>query len=98
MPVMAFLPAASTTVTAMTERHEESAPHAGRPITTGEFRATPDVSASTAQFRAFAEAEGGQERPWEMAAPGRSVAKMAMVIVIVAVVLAAIAILVASIG
>jgi hypothetical protein len=82
----------------MTERHEDPAPHAGRPITTGEFRATPDASASTAQFRAFAEGESGQERPWEMAAPGRSVAKMAMVIVLVAVVLAAIAILVVSVG
>jgi hypothetical protein len=98
MPVVALLPAASATVTAMTERHEDSVPHAGRPLTTGEFRATPDVSASTAQFRAFAEADGPQERPWEMAAPGRSVAKMAMVIVVVAVVLAAIAILVVSIS
>lgn len=82
----------------MTERHEDPATRAGRPITTGEFRATPDASASTAEFRAFAERDGEQERPWEMAAPGRSVAKMALVIVIVAVVLAAIAILVVGLG
>jgi hypothetical protein len=63
-------------------------------MTTGEFRATPDSSASTAQFRAFAESESVEERPWDMAAPGRSIAKMALVVVIVAVVLAAIAILV----
>ena len=97
MSVLAYLPVASATVTAMTERHEDSVQRAGRPLSTGEFRATPDVSASTAQFQAFAEADGDQERPWEMAAPGRSVAKMAMIIVIVAVVLAAIAILVTSI-
>jgi hypothetical protein len=98
MPVAACLPAASTTVTAMTEHPEDSVSRAGRPLSTGEFRAAPDVSASTAQFRAFAEADGGQERPWEQAAPARSVARMALLIVIVAVVLAAIAILVTTIG
>ena len=79
---------------AMTERHEN--PASGRPITTGEFRATPDVSASTAQFRAFADAEDGPElgRPWEMGAPGRSVARMALLIVGVAVVLALVALLI----
>lgn len=82
----------------MTERHEDSVPRAGGPLSTGEFRAAPDMSASTAQFRAFAESGGTQEQPWEMAAPGRSVAKMALIVVIVAVVLAAIAILVTSIG
>jgi hypothetical protein len=78
----------------MTDRHEETGTRAGRPITTGEFRAAPDVSASTAQFQAFAESKADPERPWEMAAPGRSVAKMATLIVVVAVVLAVIAILV----
>jgi hypothetical protein len=77
----------------MTERYEEPATRAaGRPMNTGEFRATPDVSASTAQFRAFADNEGDAGRPWDMGAPGRSVAKMAVIVVIVAVVLAAIAI------
>jgi hypothetical protein len=82
----------------MTERHEDHATRSGRPISTGEFRAAPDVSANTAQFRAFAQSDASQEAPWEMAAPGRSVAKMALVIVIVAVVLAAIALLVLGTG
>jgi hypothetical protein len=80
----------------MTERHEDAATWAKRPMTTGEFRATPDASASTAQFRAFA--EGEQERPWEMAAPGRSVAKMALLVVAVAAALAVIAILVVTLA
>jgi hypothetical protein len=80
----------------MTESHEDPATWARQSMTTGEFRATPDASASTAQFRAFA--DGEQERPWEMAAPGRSVAKMAVLIVAVAVVLAVIAILVVSLA
>ena len=83
----------------MTERHEDPATRTGRSISTGEFRAAPDASASTAQFRAFAQSDAApQEAPWDMAAPGRSVAKMALVIVIVAVVLAAIAILVVGLG
>jgi hypothetical protein len=67
-------------------------------MSTGEFRATSDVSASTAQFQAFADSDAEPERPWNMAAPGRSVAKMAMLVVIVAVVLAAIAILVVTVA
>jgi len=81
----------------MTERHEDPAAPAGRPISTGEFRATPDVSASTAQFRAFAE-RADPETPWDMGVPGRSVAKMALLIVAVAVVLAAIAILIVTLA
>jgi hypothetical protein len=77
----------------MTERHENPAA-TGRPITTGEFRATPDVSASTAQFRAFAEDSSDPGRPWEMAAPGRSVARMALLVVGVAIVLALVALLI----
>jgi hypothetical protein len=65
-------------------------------MSTGEFRATPDVSASTAQFQAFAEREAEPERPWDMGVPGRSVAKMVTLVVVVAVVLAAIAILVVT--
>jgi hypothetical protein len=67
-------------------------------MSTGEFRATPDVSASTAQFQAFAEREAEPEPPWNMGVPGRSVAKMAMLVVVVAVVLAAIAILVVTVA
>ncbi len=77
----------------MTERHENPAA-SSRPITTGEFRATPDVSASTAEFRAFAEDGSDPGRPWEMAAPGRSVARMALLVVGVAVVLALVALLI----
>lgn len=79
---------------AMSERHEDPATRAGRPITTGEFRATPDVSASTAQFRAFAEKSAEPGRSWDVGAAGRSVPKMAIMIVVVAVVLAAVVFLV----
>ena len=64
-------------------------------MTTGEFRAAPDTSASTGQFRAFV---GGQsddtEAPWDMKAPGRNVARLTGIIVLVAVVLAIVAIIV----
>jgi hypothetical protein len=82
----------------MTERHEDPATRTGRSMSTGEFRATPDMSASTAQFQAFADSSVEPERPWDMAAPGRSVAKMALLVVGVAVVLAVIAILVVTLA
>ena len=79
----------------MSERHDDPAGSAGRPLTTGEFRVTPDVSANTAQFRAFAgEQAADAEAPWEMKAPGRSVARLAGLVVLVAVVLVIIAIIV----
>jgi hypothetical protein len=78
----------------MSERHEDPATRAGRPITTGEFRATPDVSASTAQFRAFAEKSAEPGRSWDAVATSRSVPKMAIMIVVVVVILAAIVLLV----
>jgi hypothetical protein len=68
----------------MTERHNEPVT-SGNPMTTGEFRAARDVSASTAQFRAFAEDGSGE---WEASAPARSPAKIAMLIALVIVVLA----------
>ncbi len=69
----------------MTERHNEPVT-SGSPMTTGEFRATRDISASTAQFRAFAEDGSGD---WEASsAPARSPAKIAMLIALVIVVLA----------
>jgi hypothetical protein len=76
----------------MTERYENPPTRPGHQMSTGEFRATPDVSASTAEFRAFAEGEAEPGRPWDMGASGRSVGKMALIVVVVAVVLAAIAI------
>jgi hypothetical protein len=78
---------------AMTERHDNPVA-GGRPISTGEFRAVPDISANTAQFRAFAEDSAEPGRPWEMGVPGRSVARLALLIVGVAVVLALVALLI----
>jgi hypothetical protein len=56
-------------------------------MSTGEFRAVPDSSASTAEFRAFAESNADQGKAWQMSAPGRNVAKMALIVVGAAVVL-----------
>jgi hypothetical protein len=79
----------------MAERDVDPAASAGRPLTTGEFRVAPDVSANTAQFRAFAGEQAGEpEAPWEMKAPARSVGRLVGIVVLVAVVLAVIAIIV----
>jgi len=81
----------------MTERHDDPASR-GRPISTGEFRAAPDISASTAQFRAFAEDSAEPGRAWDMAArPGRSPARLTALIAGVVVVLAII-VIVATLG
>jgi hypothetical protein len=77
----------------MTERHDDPA-SSSRRMSTGEFRAAPDISASTAQFRAFA--EDGTESA--IVAPDRSPARIAILIVGVVVVLAIIAILGATLG
>ncbi len=77
----------------MPQRDDDQAAGAGRPLTTGEFRAAPDVSANTAQFRAFANNQAS-EAPWEMKAPARNIGRLAAIIVLVAVVLAVIAIFV----
>jgi len=79
---------------AMTERHNE--PSASRPITTGEFRAAPDISASTAQFRKFAEGQAEPEQR-RAARPGIN-PRIALLIVAVVVVLAIIAILGATLS
>jgi hypothetical protein len=79
----------------MPQRDDDPAASARRPLTTGEFRAAPDSSANTAQFRAFANSQATEtEAPWEMNAPGRSIGRLAGIVVLVAVVLAIIAILV----
>jgi hypothetical protein len=45
--------------------HDDRSAGTGLPSNTGEFRAAPDVSASTAQFKAFARAYDSQpEQPW----------------------------------
>jgi hypothetical protein len=76
---------------AMTERHDDTVA-SSRPMTTGEFRAARDISASTAQFRAFAEDPEFSRDP-EVTAPGRSPAQVAVVIALVIVVLAVIALI-----
>ena len=75
----------------MTERHDDPVA-SGRPMTTGEFRAARDVSASTAQFRAFAEDPEFARDP-EASAPGRSPAQVAILIALVIIVLAVIALI-----
>ena len=66
-------------------------------MTPGEFRATPDVSASTAQFQAFAEERPDDTRTWDAATPARTSPKMIMIVGAV-VVLAIIVILVVALG
>lgn len=82
---------------AMTERHDDLAAN-GRQLSTGEFRAAPDISASTAQFRAFAEDKAEPARVWDGAAPDRSRARIAILVAGVIVVLAIIAILSFTLG
>jgi len=77
----------------MSERDDYPGP--GRPMTTGEFRAAPDASANTAQFRAFAAEQAGNDAaPWEMKASGRSVGRLVGIVVLVAIVLAVLALIV----
>jgi hypothetical protein len=79
----------------MSERDVNPSAGAGLPRTTGEFRASPDISASTAEFRAFADGQGSDaEPPWAMRAPRRNVARLAAIVVGVAVVLIVVAVLV----
>ncbi len=54
--------------------------------------AYPDNSGSTAEFRAFASRGGEVQSPWNMRAPGRKVALLAGIIVLVAIVLVIIAV------
>jgi len=74
------------------------------PRTTGEFRAAPDASASTAEFRAFAAGSAGgrvtdsgswPEQPWAGEAPssgsGRTIAIVAAIVIAVLVIVAIIA-------
>jgi hypothetical protein len=45
--------------------HDDRSVGTGLPSNTGEFRAAPDISASTAQFKAFARSYDSQpEQPW----------------------------------
>jgi hypothetical protein len=82
--------------------HDDRYARSDLPRTTGEFRATPDISASTAEFKAFAKAYDSEpEQPWAADAwpeqpaarpqygrrSGRTVAIIAAAIVTVAVVI-----------
>ena len=81
----------------MSEHDVNPSAGAELPTTTGEFRASPDISASTAEFRAFADGDGpggAAETPWAMRAPRRNVARLAAVVVGVAVVLIVVAVLI----
>jgi hypothetical protein len=87
----------------MSERDDRYAGH-DVPSNTAEFRATPDISASTAQFQAFAAgtdtrpsertpAGSWPEQPWAGEAPasrgsGRTIAIAVGVLVIVAIAVA----------
>jgi len=62
-------------------------------MSTGEFRATPDTSANTAQFQAFAAAQGEPTAQWTLAAPLRGRARRGLMIAAVVVLAAIIVIL-----
>jgi hypothetical protein len=72
----------------MTEPFSEPPPR-DRRMTTGEFRATPDISANTAQFQAFAASQG----EWAATAPARNHTRLALLILAVVAVVAIIAVL-----
>jgi hypothetical protein len=75
----------------MSERHED--PGAGRSLSTGEFRAAPDISANTAQFQAFASATE-PDQAWDGRPAGRNGSKIALIVIGVIVLLAIIVIIV----
>jgi len=77
----------------MTEPFSEPSPR-DRRMTTGEFRAAPDASASTAQFQAFAAGKGDQTAQFAAAtAPSRNPTRLALLILAVVAVVAIIAVL-----
>jgi hypothetical protein len=82
---------------AMTDPQGEPAAR-GRRFTTGEFRATPDISASTAQFKAFAAGQGEQTGQWNVETPARSRTRLGILILAVVIVVAIIAILAVTLG
>lgn len=81
---------------AMSQDDHDLSARPGRPLSTGEFRATPDASASTAQFQAFAASGGEVKRPWEMRTRGRNVARLTAIVIAAAVVIAIIAIFIVT--
>lgn len=72
----------------MPERDPDPQASADLPTTTGEFRARPDISASTAQFRAFASSPGSDtDTRWTDGQPARSTGRIALIAGVVVVVL-----------
>lgn len=67
-------------------------------MTTGEFRAAPDISASTAQFQAFAAGQGEKTGQWAAPAPARNPTRLALLILAVLVVVVIIAVLAVTVG
>ena len=59
-----------------------------------EDSAFADTSRSTAEFRAFASRGAEAQSPWNMRAPGRKIALLAGIIIVVAIVLVVIAVVV----
>ena len=89
--------------------HDDRYARSDLPRTTGEFRATPDVSASTAEFKAFAanqDRDGAQrggtggvwpEQPWAGVAPPTS-SRRTLVLVAAAVAVVIIVALIVALG
>lgn len=67
-------------------------------MSTGEFRATPDISASTAQFQAFAAGESQPASRGSGLTAGRGTSRTTLLVVVGVLVLVAIVILIATIG
>ncbi|HEY2549411.1 MAG TPA: hypothetical protein VGI64_02410 [Streptosporangiaceae bacterium] len=80
----------------MPERDPDPQASADLPTTTGEFRARPDISASTAQFRAFASGAEG-DTGWSATRKASSTSRIAVIGGIVAVVVVII-VIVALVG
>lgn len=82
----------------MTEPRSEPDPR-DRRMTTGEFRAMPDTSASTAQFQAFAAGQGERTGKWAVpGANGRGRGRLALLILSVIIVVAILAIIAVTVA
>jgi hypothetical protein len=90
--------------------HDDRYARSDLPRTTGEFRAAPDASASTAEFKAFVASQdregaqrGGQggawpEQPWAGEAPRGSRSNRTIAIVVAAIVVVLIIVLIITVG
>jgi hypothetical protein len=72
----------------MSERDTDTPPGADFPRNTGEFRARPDISASTAEFRAFAAGGAEAERAGGRTRLAVTVAVVAAVVIVIVLILA----------